>query len=166
MKIALAMLLLCAVAGSQVSLSDADEKYVIISKTFIINQAQYYPGMGMGMGMGGMGGMMTGVSPPFGGLSPATFFQVVVLQSEAEKLLSKPDLPEDLRQRALEVMANANEGFESCNTPTVLPWLQIRCASMQMSVVKNQLKAIDAEATARALAAATALNTMGTSVTV
>lgn len=156
MKFAVVLLCVSAVvAGTQVSLPKGYEKYVIISKTFLVNnnQAQFNaPGMGSGMGM----------AMPFGGLSPAYFFQVVVLQAEAEKLLSKPDLPEDLRQRAMDVMSNAGEAFETCNTLTVLPWMQIRCASTQMKLVKNQLKAIENEATARATAEAVTSGMMTT----
>uniref|UniRef100_A0A1A9W5T5 Uncharacterized protein n=1 Tax=Glossina brevipalpis TaxID=37001 RepID=A0A1A9W5T5_9MUSC len=140
MKFALALLFVCALAGSQ---------------------AQYVPGanpgMGMGMGMGAGMGMGMGMPPsPFGGLSAGYFFQVVVLQTEAEKLLSKPDLPEDLRQRVMDILSNSGEAFDSCSTVAPLPWLQIRCASMQMKTIKNQLKAIEAEATARAQLAASA----------
>ncbi|TMW41699.1 hypothetical protein DOY81_013222, partial [Sarcophaga bullata] len=50
-------------------------------------------GLGAGFGLGPKTG--------FGGLSPGQFFQTIVLEAEAGKLLTRPDLPEDLRQRVL-----------------------------------------------------------------
>lgn len=100
-------------------------------------------------------GLALGSKPGFAGLSPGQFFQNVVLQAEAGKLLANPDLPEDLKQRVLDTMANAEEGFNSCSTLVTLPWMQIRCSALQLQKSKNELKAIENEATARAQAAAT-----------
>lgn len=102
------------------------------------------------------GGFAVGPKAGFGGLSPGQFFQTIVLEAEAGKLLSRPDLPEDLRQRVLDTMANAEQGFNNCSTIGTLPWLQIRCAALQLQKSKNELKVIENEAIARAQAAATA----------
>lgn len=98
--------------------------------------------------------MAFGMKSAFGGIPPGQFFQTIVLQSEAEKLLINPDLPEDLRQRVLDTMTNAEQGFSNCGTTGTLPWMQIRCSALQLQKSKNELKAIDNEATARAQAAA------------
>ncbi|KAI8130694.1 hypothetical protein FF38_02738 [Lucilia cuprina] len=101
-------------------------------------------------------GLNLGPKAGFAGLSPGQFFQNIVLQSEAEKLLVNPDLPDDLRQRVLDSMANAEQGFNNCSTAVTLPWMQIRCSALQLQRSKNELKAIENEATARAQAAANA----------
>ncbi|XP_013113753.1 uncharacterized protein LOC106091688 [Stomoxys calcitrans] len=101
-------------------------------------------------------GMNFGMKSAFGGIPPGQFFQTIVLQSEAEKLLVNPDLPEDLRQRVLDSMSNAEEGFNNCGTTGTLPWMQIRCSALQLQKSKTELKAIENEATARAQAAANA----------
>ncbi|KAM7361115.1 uncharacterized protein ACRADG_009940 [Cochliomyia hominivorax] len=113
-------------------------------------QAQLNLGLGLGPKVG------------FAGLTPGQFFQSVVLQSEAEKLLVRPDLPEDLRQRVLDTMTNAEQSFNNCSTAVTLPWMQIRCSALQLQISKNELKAIENEANARAQAVATATNAVTT----
>lgn len=109
---------------------------------FYILQAQFNTGLGVGLKV------------PFAGLSPGQFFQSIVIQSEAEKLLVNPDLPEDLRQRVLDSMANSEQAFNNCAITPTLPWMQIRCSALQLQKSKNELKVIENEATARAQAAA------------
>ncbi|XP_075163927.1 uncharacterized protein LOC142236554 [Haematobia irritans] len=113
-----------------------------------LSQAQMNYGMGMGMGFG------MGMKTPFAGMLPGQFFQTVVLQSEAGKLLLSPDLPEDLRQRVLDTVTLAEEGFANCSAPGALPWMQIRCSAFQLQKSKNELKAIENEALLRAQAQA------------
>ncbi|XP_061391019.1 uncharacterized protein LOC133326383 [Musca vetustissima] len=112
-------------------------------------------------------GLYPGFPSSFAGLSPAQFYQSLVLQKEAGKLLVRPDLPEDLRQRVFDTMARAEQSLNQCSgtpdaaaaapgaapaTPT-LPWVQIQCSALQMKIYKNQLKVIKSEANARAMAA-------------
>lgn len=111
--------------------------------------------MGLGLNWGPPAGI-GGPQAAFGGLSPGQFFQSVILQAEADKLLTDPDLPEDLRQRVLDTVANAEAGFNNCSTLATLPWIQIRCSALQLKQSKNELKAIENEAIARAQAAAAA----------
>ncbi|ALC46057.1 CG14292 [Drosophila busckii] len=93
-------------------------------------------------------------APTFGGFSVTAFFQSVVLQKEAEKLLNQPNFPADLAERVQDVMTNTQTSFANCGT-AVLPWMQIRCIKPILMAAKNELKAIDDEFQAR-LAATTA----------
>lgn len=110
-------------------------------------------------------GLNIGPKAGFAGLSPGQFFQTIVLQFEAEKLLINPDLPEDLRERVLDSMANAEQGFNNCSTLVTLPWMQIRCSVLQLQRSKNELKAIENEAAARAQAVTGAGPVEGSSAT-
>ncbi|XP_005178917.1 uncharacterized protein LOC131800838 [Musca domestica] len=105
----------------------------------------------------------------FAGVSPGQFYQTMILQKEAGKLLIRPDLPQDLRQRVLDIMTSAEQGLNKCNAPEAttgtgtgaatptLPWMQIQCSALQMKLYKNQLKVIKNEANARAAAATAAM---------
>ncbi|KAH8383438.1 hypothetical protein KR009_008614 [Drosophila setifemur] len=104
----------------------------------------------------GVAGPVTPVAPPFGGASISTFFQTVVIQREAERLLAQPDFPADLSERVLEVVASAEEASSNCNN-AVLPWLQIRCVKPLLTTAKGQLKTIDDEWQARLAAATSAV---------
>ncbi|XP_017084726.2 uncharacterized protein LOC108117065 [Drosophila eugracilis] len=110
-----------------------------------------------GAGTGPAAGVAGPVAPsvPFGGISISSFFQTIVLQREAERLLSQPNFPTDLSERVLEVVANSEESINGCSNVT-LPWLQIRCAKPLLTTAKNQLKVIDDEWQARLAAATTA----------
>lgn len=92
---------------------------------------------------------------PFGGFSVSAFFQSIVLQKEADRLLSQPNFPADLQDRVQATLETAETGFVNCNTAT-LPWLQIRCVKPALTAAKNELKAIDDEWQARLLASSTA----------
>ncbi|KAH8308256.1 hypothetical protein KR059_009198 [Drosophila kikkawai] len=107
-----------------------------------------------GAGTGAAAGVAAPVGPsaPFGGASISSFFQSIVLQREAERLLSQPGFPADLAERVQDVVANSEEAISSCNNAT-LPWLQIRCVKPLLTASKNQLKAIDDEWQARLAAA-------------
>ncbi|XP_053947278.1 uncharacterized protein LOC129238827 [Anastrepha obliqua] len=115
--------------------------FLIVSGV-VAAKAQLNLGLGLGIGIGRLG-------PP-----PPEFFQNVVLNSEAQKLLATPDLPADLQQRVLDTMSSSELGFTSCSTVTTLPWFQMRCVALQLSKSKAELKAIDDEAKARAQAVA------------
>ncbi|KAL7727120.1 hypothetical protein ACLKA6_016082 [Drosophila palustris] len=91
----------------------------------------------------------------FGGFSISVFFQSVVLQREAERLLAQPNFPEDLAQRVQDTLDKAQLGFANCDT-AILPWLQIRCVKPTLTLAKNELKAIDDEWQARLAASTTA----------
>jgi len=106
--------------------------------------AQGQVNVGSGLGIGGIGGI-AGL-----GFPTSQFFQDIVLQAEAQKLLIQSGLPEDLRQRVADVLANAETGFNNCNTIATLPWIRIRCVMLQLQKSKNELKAIEDEALARA----------------
>ncbi|XP_022230181.2 uncharacterized protein LOC111079339 [Drosophila obscura] len=108
-----------------------------------------------GAGAGGAGAPVA-ATPPFGGASISSFFQSVVLQREAERLLSQPNFPTDLAERVQDVVANSQETIAGCSTPATLPWLQIRCVKPLLTSAKNELKLIDDEWQARQLAAAAA----------
>jgi len=90
----------------------------------------------------------------FGGFSISVFFQSLVLQKEADKLLSQPNFPADLAERVQSTLDAAQLGFANCDT-AILPWMQIRCIKPTLTLAKNELKAIDDEWQAR-LAATTA----------
>ncbi|XP_017041022.1 uncharacterized protein LOC108087947 [Drosophila ficusphila] len=109
-----------------------------------------------GAGTGAAAGVAAPVAPsaPFGGASISSFFQAIVLQREAERLLSQPDFPTDLAERVQEVVASSQEAISGCDNVT-LPWLQIRCVKPLLSTAKNQLKVIDDEWQARLAAATT-----------
>ncbi|XP_017104830.1 uncharacterized protein [Drosophila bipectinata] len=109
-----------------------------------------------GAGTGAAAGVAGPVAPvpPFGGASISTFFQSVVIQREAERLLAQPDFPADLSERVQDVVANSQEAIANCNNAT-LPWLQIRCVKPLLTSAKSQLKTIDDEWQARLAAAAT-----------
>lgn len=92
----------------------------------------------------------------FAGLHPGKFFRTIVLQSEAEKLLANPDLTDDLRLRVLDSMANAEQRFNGCSSPDMMPWMQIRCSSLQLAVSKKELKAIENELTSKTATASNA----------
>ncbi|XP_073820476.1 uncharacterized protein [Musca autumnalis] len=118
-------------------------------------------------------GMYSGFPASFAGVSPGQFYQTMILQKEAGKLLVRPDLPDDLRQRVMETMARTEQALNKCNAPAepattvatgpstaaaaagpvILPWMQIQCSALQMKLYKSQLKAIKYEANARAIAA-------------
>lgn len=105
-------------------------------------QAQLNLGLGLGIGRPG---------PP-----PPQFFQNVILNAEAQKVLATSSLPADLQQRVQDTLNNSETGFNNCSTVSVLPWFQMRCVALQLSKSKAELKAIDDEANVRAQAAATA----------
>ncbi|XP_030370661.1 uncharacterized protein LOC115621218 [Scaptodrosophila lebanonensis] len=105
-----------------------------------------------GSGVGVSGGVAT--APPFAGLSIPVFFQSIVLQREAERLLTQVGFPTDLTERVQDVVADTQEGFAGCQTPGSLPWLQIRCVKPLLTAAKDQLKLIDDEWQARQAAAA------------
>ncbi|XP_036325194.1 uncharacterized protein LOC118738375 [Rhagoletis pomonella] len=106
---------------------------------FVAAKAQLSLGLGLGLGIGRAG-------PP-----PPEFFQNVVLNAEAQKLLTTPgELPADLQQRVQDTLGNAELGFNSCSTVSTLPWFQMRCVALQLSKSKAELKAIDDEAKVRA----------------
>ncbi|EDV48550.1 uncharacterized protein LOC6553881 [Drosophila erecta] len=108
-----------------------------------------------GAGTGAAAGVAAPVAPsaPFGGASVSSFFQSIVLQREAERLLSQPDFPTDLAERVQDVVATSQESISGCDN-TTLPWLQIRCVKPLLTTAKNQLKAIDDEWQARLAAIA------------
>ncbi|XP_016959864.1 uncharacterized protein LOC108031159 [Drosophila biarmipes] len=110
-----------------------------------------------GAGTGAAAGVAAPVAPsvPFGGASISSFFQSIVLQREAERLLSQPDFPTDLAERVQDVVATSQESISGCNNAT-FPWLQIRCVKPLLTNAKNQLKLIDDEWQARLAAATTA----------
>ncbi|EDW24365.1 GL24111 [Drosophila persimilis] len=108
---------------------------------------------GAGAGAGGAGAPVA-PTPPFGGASISSFFQSVVLQREAERLLSQPNFPTDLAERVQDVVANSQETIAGCSTTATLPWLQIRCVKPLLTSAKNELKLIDDEWQARQTAAA------------
>ncbi|SPP82640.1 uncharacterized protein LOC117585022 [Drosophila guanche] len=105
-------------------------------------------------GAGAGAGAPVAATPPFGGASISSFFQSVVLQREAERLLSQPNFPTDLAERVQDVVANSQETIAGCSTPATLPWLQIRCVKPLLTNAKNELKLIDDEWKARQAAAA------------
>ncbi|XP_034487082.1 uncharacterized protein LOC117791437 [Drosophila innubila] len=115
---------------------------------------------GAGAGAGAAGGAAAAApaapaaAAGFGGFSISVFFQSVVLQREAERLLAQPDFPADLAERVQNALDKAQLGFANCDT-AILPWLQIRCVKPTLTLAKNELKAIDDEWQAR-LAATTA----------
>ncbi|XP_064549742.1 uncharacterized protein LOC135436174 [Drosophila montana] len=94
-------------------------------------------------------------APAFGGFSVSAFFQSIVLQKEADRLLNQPDFPADLAERVEQVLADAAVGFANCTNAT-LPWLQIRCVKPALTAAKNELKLIDDEWQARQAATTTA----------
>ncbi|XP_073820477.1 uncharacterized protein [Musca autumnalis] len=124
-------------------------------------------------------GMYSGFPGSFAGVSPGQFYQTMVLQKEAGKLLVRPDLPDDLRQRVMDTMTSSEQALNKCNAPAepatgtaaaattgtdaattgpaIPPWMQIQCSALQMKLYKNQLKAIKNEANARAIAATAAV---------
>ncbi|EDW83220.1 uncharacterized protein Dwil_GK22438 [Drosophila willistoni] len=108
-----------------------------------------------GGGAGAAGGAAAAPAPSFGfgGASVSTFFQSVVLQREAERLLSQPNFPSDLADQVLEVVASSEESIANCGN-VALPWLQIRCVKPLLNTAKNQFKVIDDEFKARQTAAA------------
>ncbi|EDW15089.1 uncharacterized protein LOC6573560 [Drosophila mojavensis] len=114
------------------------------------------PGAGavVGGAPAGPAAVVPPAAAPFGGFSVSSFFQSIVLQKEADRLLNQPNFPADLSERVLDVLANAELAFANCNTAT-LPWLQIRCVKPALTTAKNDLKLIDDEWQAR-LAATTA----------
>ncbi|EDW58634.1 uncharacterized protein [Drosophila virilis] len=97
---------------------------------------------------------------PFGGFSVSAFFQSIVLQKEADRLLNQPDFPADLAERVENVLADAALGFANCTNAT-LPWLQIRCVKPALTNAKNELKLIDDEWQARQAASTTAAPAAG-----
>ncbi|XP_068156454.1 uncharacterized protein [Drosophila tropicalis] len=104
---------------------------------------------------GGAGAAPASPSFGFGGASVSTFFQSVVLQREAERLLSQPNFPSDLADRVLEVVASSEESIANCGN-AALPWLQIRCVKPLLNTAKNQFKVIDDEFQARQTASSPA----------
>jgi len=110
-----------------------------------------------GAGTGAAAGVAAPVAPAplFGGASISSFFQSIVLQREAERLLSQPGFPTDLAERVQDVVAGSQESISGCNNAT-LPWLQIRCVKPLLTNAKNQLKLIDDEWQARLAASTTA----------
>ncbi|XP_039948229.1 uncharacterized protein LOC126767658 [Bactrocera neohumeralis] len=120
-------------------------KFLVILALFcaiVAVKAQLNLGLGLGIGRAG---------PP-----PPEFFQNVILNAEAQKVLATPSLPADLQQRVQDTLSNSQSGLNNCSTLTTLPWFQMRCVALQLSKSKAELKAIDDEAKARAQAAATA----------
>lgn len=118
------------------------ERSLIITIYKLTLQAQLNLGLGLGIARAG---------PP-----PPQFFQNVILNAEAQKVLVTPGLPADLQQRVQDTLSNSESGFNNCGTVSTLPWFQMRCVALQLSKSKAELKAIDDEAKARAQAAATA----------
>ncbi|XP_067632650.1 uncharacterized protein [Eurosta solidaginis] len=102
--------------------------------------AQAQLNLGLGLSIGNIG-------PP----SPQ-FFHNVVLRSEAQKVLSTPELPADLQQRVQDTLDAAELGFDSCSTVSALPWFQMRCVALQLSKSKAELKTIENEGKARSQA--------------
>lgn len=93
--------------------------------------------------------------PPAAGGSLRT----VVTGSDVLERLAVADLPEDLQQRAQELQAASEAGFDACEELLQLPgafWQYKRCNAFQLRNVLTAAKALEQEATARAAAAAVA----------
>lgn len=73
--------------------------------------------------------------------------------------LAVADLPEDLQQRAQDLQAASDQGFDACEQMLATPgayWQYKRCNALQLRTVLTAAKALEQEATARATAAAAA----------
>ncbi|XP_050069890.1 uncharacterized protein LOC126557967 [Anopheles maculipalpis] len=73
--------------------------------------------------------------------------------------LAVADLPEDLQQRAKDLQAASDQGFDACEQMLATPgayWQYKRCNALQLRTVLTAAKALEQEATARATAAAAA----------
>ncbi|XP_058127617.1 ESX-1 secretion-associated protein EspK-like [Anopheles ziemanni] len=88
--------------------------------------------------------------------------RTVVSASDVVGRLAVADLPEDLQQRAQELQAASEAGFDACEELLQLPgafWQYKRCNAFQLRNVLTAAKALEQEATARAAAAAAAAAT-------
>ncbi|XP_037954808.1 uncharacterized protein LOC119685011 [Teleopsis dalmanni] len=89
----------------------------------------------------------------FTGYPPVQFFNDVILQSQAQKLLATPGFPLDLHQRVEEILTNSEEEIKNCDN-TIPFWFTMRCLSLAVKKSSNQLKEIENEFNARLAAAA------------
>ncbi|XP_040174081.1 uncharacterized protein LOC120906450 [Anopheles arabiensis] len=97
---------------------------------------------------------MMPVAPP-----PAANLRTVASNTDVLGRLAVADLPEDLQQRAQDMQAASEQGFDACEqmlTTTGSYWQYKRCNALQLRTVLTAAKALEQEATARSAAAAAA----------
>uniref|UniRef100_A0A182K6R8 Uncharacterized protein n=1 Tax=Anopheles christyi TaxID=43041 RepID=A0A182K6R8_9DIPT len=91
-------------------------------------------------------------------MTPAAPTNLRTVASNADVLgrLAVADLPEDLQQRAQDLQAASEQGFDACEqmlTTTGSFWQYKRCNALQLRTVLTAAKALEQEATARTAAA-------------
>uniref|UniRef100_A0A182P1N0 Uncharacterized protein n=1 Tax=Anopheles epiroticus TaxID=199890 RepID=A0A182P1N0_9DIPT len=98
--------------------------------------------------------------------APAPVANLRTVASNADVLgrLAVADLPEDLQQRAQDLQAAGEKGFDACEqmlTTSGSFWQYKRCTALQLRTVLTAAKALEQEATARTAAAAAAAPAVG-----
>uniref|UniRef100_A0A182W4E6 Uncharacterized protein n=1 Tax=Anopheles minimus TaxID=112268 RepID=A0A182W4E6_9DIPT len=117
---------------------------------------QLPPGYGPSVGLfPAVSYLLGAVSPTLVALTPATAAgnpPTVVTNAYVFGPLTVDDLPEDLQQRAKDLLTTIEQGFDACKkmlTTTGSYWQYMSCYALQLRTALNAAKALKQEAAAR-----------------